>query len=135
MDRAIRKTLEPHLDGSADISVRFAVPRTLFTDNTAHVLLCIVRELVLNAVRHGRATSVKVAGCAEDGKILFSVQDNGCGFDPDAAPGVRDGHFGLQGIRERIKGRNGTMAIDSSPGRGTKITVTLMADGEDDDEK
>ena len=31
MDAAIRKTLEPHLDGSADISVRFAVPRTLFT--------------------------------------------------------------------------------------------------------
>ena len=125
MDAAIRKTLEPHLDGSADISVRFAVPRTLFTDNTAHVLLCIVRELVLNAVRHGRATAVKVAGCAEDGKILFSVQDNGCGFNPDAAPGVRDGHFGLQGIRERMKALGGTVEVTSGRDVGTKVRIDM----------
>ena len=125
MDAAIRKTLEPHLDGSADISVRFAVPRTLFTDNTAHVLLCIVRELVLNAVRHGRATAVKVAGCAEDGKILFSVQDNGCGFDPDTAPGVRDGHFGLQGIRERMKVLDGTVEVTSGRDVGTKVRIDM----------
>lgn len=125
MDAAIRKTLEPHLDGSADISVRFAVPRTLFTDNTAHVLLCIVRELVLNAVRHGRATAIKVAGCAEDGKILFSVQDNGCGFDPDSAPGVRDGHFGLQGIRERMKVLDGTVEVTSGRDIGTKVRIDM----------
>lgn len=125
MSNAIRRTLEPHLDGDVDISVRFEVPRAIFTDNTAHILLSIVRELVLNALRHGRAKAVRIVGCAENGNILFSVQDNGCGFDPETAPGVRQGHFGLQGIRERVKTLNGDVCISSGRKAGTKVRITM----------
>jgi signal transduction histidine kinase len=125
MSDAIRRTLEPHLDGDVDISVRFEVPRAIFTDNTAHILLSIVRELVLNALRHGRAKAVRIVGCAENGNILFSVQDDGCGFDPETAPGVRQGHFCLQGIRERIKTLNGAVGISSGKKAGTKVRITM----------
>ena len=122
MNDAIRRTIEPHIDNVA-LSIRFNVPRNLFTDNTAHALLRIIRELVLNAIRHGCAKTIKIAGARECDRLLLSVQDDGCGFNPDLAPGVTSGHFGLQGIRERIKKLNGTVEISSSSQNGTKVTI------------
>lgn len=124
MDTAIRQTLNPVI-GSAELFVRFSVPRELISDNTAHAILRIIRELATNAVRHGRATTIKVAGSIERQKLYFSVYDNGCGFDPESIPGAEEGHFGIQGIRERIADFNGSIAIESSSERGTKITVTV----------
>ena len=124
MDAAIRKTLCQKLAG-VDLSVRFNVPRATFSDNTAHAVLKIIRELATNALRHGKATSLKIAGTIDNGNLLFSVRDNGCGFDPDLAPGIAQGHFGLQGIVERLERLNGEMKIESSPGNGAKVTVTL----------
>ena len=125
MDSAIRRTLSPHVNGT-DLTVRFNVPRERLSDDTAHALLRIIRELVQNAIRHGHATSVKVAGYMEKGSLLFSVQDDGCGFDPNDCPGVMQGHFGLQGIRERVNQFGGELHIDSSIGHGTKVTLSLM---------
>lgn len=125
MDNAIRRTLAPHLSG-ASLAVRFAVDRELFSDSTALAILRIIRELALNAVRHGRATAVKVAGCIENGRLMFSVTDNGCGFDPDRAPGVEEGHFGLQGVAERTERLNGELTIHSAPGKGTKALVSIV---------
>ena len=124
MDKAIRDTLEPHADGIS-LAIRFAVPRDRLSDTAAHAILSIVRELVVNAIRHGAAKSIKVAGSVENGKVLFSVADNGSGFDPETAPGMAQGHFGLQGIRERVEGFGGDMTVASAIGRGTKVTIAL----------
>ena len=124
MDSAIRKTLEQHL-GDARLSVRFAVPREILSDNTAHTLLSILRELTANAVRHGHATAVKIAGAIEGGRLLFSVSDNGCGFDSAHCPGIAEGHFGLQGIRERIRPLHGDITVESSPDKGTRIAISI----------
>ena len=124
MDAAIRQTLAPHVK-NIDLNVRFAVPRETISDNTAHAILRIIRELVTNALRHGHATALKVAGAVEGGKLHFSVKDNGCGFSPESAPGIEDGHFGLQGIRERIAPFNGDFKIESASGKGAKATVSL----------
>lgn len=124
MSAAVRATLEPHVENAA-ISVRFNVPRDRLTDNAAHAILSIIRELTVNALRHGKATALRIAGCIENGKVLFSVADNGLGFDPDAAPGMPEGHFGLQGVRERIEGFGGDMTITSKIGRGAKVSIGL----------
>ena len=121
---AIKKTLE-QLDGKAAISVRFNVPRRRLKDTTAHAILAIVRELTGNAIRHGSATEVKVAGCLDQGRILFSVRDNGRGFDKDNCDGPLQGHFGLEGIRNRLEKMHGTFSIDSKPGEGAKATITI----------
>ena len=123
-DKAIRRTLEPLAD-QAEIHVRFNVNRERFDDFAAHSILVMIRELVANAIRHGHAWTVKVAGAVEDGKLLFSVTDDGCGFDPASCPASDQGHFGLDGIRERIKRLNGTFDIQSHPQRRTKAVITI----------
>ena len=125
MTEAIERTLEPHSVG-AKIAVRFNVPYGCLSDSTTHTILHVIRELVVNAIRHGKATEVKIAGERHGNTISFSVKDNGTGFDPATAPGPEDGHFGLIGIRERIKALNGTLEIESSPGTGAKFTVTML---------
>ena len=124
MDEAIRQTIAPLID-SENVSVNFAVRRNLISDNTAHAILRIVRELVSNAIHHGKAKKIIIEGCFDAGHIRFSVQDDGCGFDPDSVPGVRQGHFGLAGIRERIRKLNGTLSIETAPRHGVRITVSL----------
>ena len=121
--RAIEKTLTI-LKPAADITLRFNVPRSLMTDTLAHAVLCIIRELVANAIRHGEATRIRIAGIVDGKKILFSVRDNGSGFDPKRHPGPREGHFGLAGIHERLAAINGSFSIKSKPG-ATRITANI----------
>ena len=125
MNEAIRLALHPHL-GDARLHIRFSVPRSRLSDQTAHTILRIVRELATNAVKHGHATAIDVCGARDGERLLISVRDNGDGFDPQNRPGMREGHFGLQGIAERIAALNGSVHIDSAPGKGTKVTLSLM---------
>jgi len=123
LDSAIRRTLLPHVR-KTHIAIRFNVPRERLTDSTTHDILRIIRELVVNGINHGKATEIKIAGTLDDTTLLFSVSDNGHGFDIHAVPGVEQGHFGLEGIRERIRTLGGTVEIVSSPA-GTKATVSV----------
>ena len=124
MTEAVTETVRPHI-GKTKLLVRFNVPRAKLSDTTAHAVLCIVRELAVNAVRHGHATDIHVAGEFGDGQIRFTVRDNGCGFDPDSRPGSAQGHFGLLGVSERVSNFKGTLEIDSVIGKGTKVNVIL----------
>lgn len=124
MKTAIFQTLQPVVTDAA-ISVRFDVPRKKLSDNTAHAVLRIVRELVSNAVRHGKARNIAVTGMRSGDGISFTVADDGCGFDPDSAQGPAEGHFGLTGIRERLLTLSGEMTIDSTAGKGSRISVRI----------
>ena len=124
IDEAVRITLQPHL-GEAQLQVRFNVPRRKIPDNDFHNILCIIRELVVNAVRHGHAKTLKVAGTMDRGRLSFSVADDGCGFDLATRPGMEQGHFGLEGVMERAKSLGGTADIASEPGKGTRVAIDI----------
>jgi len=124
METAIRRTLLPVVKG-VNTAIRFKVPREILTDNTAHAILRIIRELAINGIRHGGASSIWIAGNVDDRTLRFSVRDNGGGFDVQNCPGVEDGHFGMHGIRERLRHLAGRMAVESTPGHGTKTTISI----------
>lgn len=121
---AVRRTLAP-LAGEADVRIRLAVRRALLSETTAHALLAILRELTANSIRHGAAASVRIAGSTEPDAFRFSVRDDGRGFDPSRAAGPDEGHFGLTGVRDRLRRLGGDLAIDSAPGHGTTVRFTI----------
>ena len=134
MNDAIRATLTPYVNDET-LHIRFNVSRKRLSDNTAHALFRIIRELASNAIKHGHATALHIAGNIDGRRLLFSVRDNGCGFDPLSRPGVAQGHFGLQGISERVNRFNGKLTIESTPGKGTKVTISIdISSPEEEDE-
>ena len=124
MGGVLRRTLMPFAR-EAQIVITFPVLRTDLSDNEVHALACVVRELVLNAIRHGKATAVRIDGHRTGERLVISVTDDGCGFDVETAPGISDGHYGLQGVRERIEALHGDLSISSVLGKGTTVSVDV----------
>lgn len=84
-----------------------------------------LQELLGNAARHSQATQVKVMLDMGEDRVRVSVDDNGRGFDPDI---IQQGNsLGLKLIRERAEMLGGTFEVDSSIGRGTRITFAVPA--------
>ena len=86
--------------------------------------LCLFRvaqEALGNAARHARASSVAVALRRLDGGLLLAVADDGDGIDPETPSAGR--HLGLASMRERARLVNGTLDVESSPGRGTTVVA------------
>ena len=129
MTEAIVRSVRPRV-GETELVVRFNVPRARLSEERVHAILKVVRELVANAVSHGKARHVRVAGEMHDGFVSFSVADDGAGFDPAKAAGPSEGHFGLQGVRERLREFGGTLTVESKPGQGARFVATLRADEE-----
>jgi len=80
-----------------------------------------IHELVTNALKHAGAKKIMVQIIQESDRVNFTVQDDGCGFNPST---VADG-MGLQNIRTRIASYNGILNIYSKPDEGTEVNVEL----------
>ena len=87
----------------------------------------VVQEAVSNALRHARATLIRVTLRAESDALRLVVEDDGVGFDPEAvSQRVKRGeHLGLLGMTERVRNAGGTIELDSRPGAGSRIEVTV----------
>jgi nitrate/nitrite-specific signal transduction histidine kinase len=90
----------------------------------------IVQEALTNVRKHAEATSTSVALWVEDGNLVVRVADNGLGFDMTAVQAAAGARFGLETMRERAEGIDGTLEVRTAPGRGTVITLAVpIADG------
>lgn len=84
--------------------------------------LRVVAEALSNIARYAQAQHVRVNIRPIDHTLDIEVHDDGVGFDPAQ---ISAGHYGLIGLRERVRLCNGTLAIDSAPGQGTTLKVQL----------
>jgi signal transduction histidine kinase len=81
----------------------------------------IVQEALTNIIKHARARHVSVLITRRDSTVSAVIEDDGRGFAPDD---IHDG-LGLLGMRERLALLNGTLIIESAPGRGTTLVAEV----------
>jgi signal transduction histidine kinase len=91
-----------------------------------HHLLRIGLEALTNALKYSGAARIEIVLRFEAASTTLIVRDNGCGMG-QAAQNPSSGHFGLQGMRERVDKLGGVLSIDSAPGNGTCVSVTVPA--------
>jgi signal transduction histidine kinase len=85
----------------------------------------IAEEALDNAARHANAHSLLLCLERDRARLTLTVTDDGQGFDTTApAP---EGHYGLQGMRERAEMVGGDLTIESQPGKGTSIRLQVEA--------
>jgi signal transduction histidine kinase len=84
-------------------------------------LLHIGQEALTNALRHARATHFRAQIEFFPDQVRLDLQDDGCGFDPSR----RHDGFGLLGMRERVQRMGGQLRIQSAPGEGTAVSITV----------
>jgi signal transduction histidine kinase len=82
----------------------------------------LVQEAFTNIAKYAKAKRVEVNFAARDGVAEISVRDDGVGFDPSLR---RPSAHGLLGMRYRVEAEGGRLALESSPGHGTRIHATL----------
>jgi two-component system nitrate/nitrite sensor histidine kinase NarX len=87
-------------------------------------LIRVIQEALTNVRKHSGAKSASVRVTESDSTTTFVVEDDGHGFDQGDSPFDRDG-FGLFTMRERMALLNGSLTIDSAPGRGTRVTASV----------
>ena len=89
-------------------------------------LFLVAQEAVYNAVRHAEASRIDIELSFEQpGMVTVRVRDDGRGFVPGTQAGVVDGHFGIEGMRDRMSRLGGTWWLESRLGGGTEITASI----------
>jgi signal transduction histidine kinase len=125
-DFGLQPALEWHV---RDFGRRFGVPVELTVDGDFELLpeehrTCVyrsVQEALTNCVRHARAAHIAVSVSRHADTLTVSITDDGVGF----TPAQRAGGLGLRGIEERVRELLGVLAIRSSPGAGTTLTMKV----------
>jgi two-component system, NarL family, sensor kinase len=92
------------------------------------LLFSAARELLSNVVHHARAKHLTVRLVEDDARVVLAVEDDGRGFPPERlGERLADGHIGLASQRVRVEAAGGSLVVDSDPGEGTRVAITLPA--------
>ena len=114
-----------HLRQRSGLTVTLSAPDNLdgaLNPETRHALYRVIQQALDNTVAHAGATTADVWLARRDGRVVFSVQDNGHGstaeqrYDAQAA-----GSYGLRSMAARLEMCGGGFALDSAPGQGTTV--------------
>lgn len=129
-DRTLLESLQAYLDAyTRQCGIPTRLVRELDADPVMPLrcevqILRVVQEALTNARKHSRAGLVTVrVGRSPEG-TTFTVEDDGAGFDA-SGPAGRSDSYGLHTMAERMGMVNGTLTVDSAPGRGTRIVATV----------
>lgn len=88
------------------------------------ILFRLVQESLNNVAKHAQATRVVIRVESSEGVDSLIVEDNGLGFDPGEINGpASPPHWGLLSMQQRATSIGAQLAIDSAPGRGTRVCV------------
>ncbi len=123
--------LVAHFAERSDVAARFRVPHPdqRLPVPVENELLRILQEALNNVDRHAKADHVDVDWIVEGGNFELTVTDDGRGFDPGRT--VHERSYGVVGMRERAEVIGASFDINSTPGVGTRLTVSAGTIGKD----
>src|SRR5918911_524448 len=122
------RTLVDRWEAETDVATRFrSVNGSRPLPPRVEVALYrVCQEALTNVARHAHASRVTVRLVATPDAVRLVVGDEGRGFD---ASHVRDGRHGIVGMRERVQMLGGSLKVESGPGEGTRLDVTVPLEG------
>jgi signal transduction histidine kinase len=106
-------------------------------ENSQMFIYRSVQELIFNCAKHARASQVALDVSRLDQELIFTVTDNGVGFEPGKLADRDDhqGGLGLFSIQERAEALGGFLKINSSPGKGSRFILKIPLEVENDTDK
>jgi two-component system sensor histidine kinase UhpB len=126
---AALEMLAQEIQQTNDINVDFhqAGREKRLDPNVELALYRIAQEALSNVIRHARATQISIYLNFSSQNLTLEISDNGIGLDVPESPAefVPSGHYGLLGLFERAEMISAKLKIDSMPGTGTQVIVTL----------
>ncbi|CAN5795349.1 hypothetical protein BH23ACT11_BH23ACT11_10650 [soil metagenome] len=123
--RAVESLVELNRQLTPERQIELAVSEDFTSEpggDIAVELLRVLQEALANTRHHADARTVKVSLCQREGSLLAHIYDNGRGFDTGSDPA---GGVGLSGMRERVEEIGGKLEIESHPGKGTLVKVSV----------
>jgi signal transduction histidine kinase len=128
LDAAVEALARPLRDRGVDVAVDMDVGQSL-PSTTTELVYRAVQEALRNVDRHAAARTASVALRDDDGALTLVVEDDGRGMTGD---NLREqhaaGHMGLALLADGVTARGGSLSIESEPGTGTRVCVTLPRD-------
>ena len=111
-------------DGGQSVRVEHNVPRLEMGASAANEVLMAVREAVVNAVKHSGSETIVVDLRSNEKELTLSIRDYGCGMREDRVS-VKEMHYGIAGMQERMRRIGGGLQIEGRPGAGTTVRLHL----------
>jgi PAS domain S-box-containing protein len=112
------QSAEQELKWCMDVNVQRVLPEPM-----AMAVFRIFQEMLSNVGRHARAHTVDVDIVERQGWLHLSVEDDGCGADAQVFESAQA--YGIMGMRERARHFGGVIDVDSQPGRGTRMRLSM----------
>ena len=112
------QSAEQELKWCMDVNVQRVLPEPM-----AMAVFRIFQEMLSNVGRHARARTVDVDIVERQGWLHLSVEDDGCGAEAQVFESAQA--YGIMGMRERARHFGGVIDIDSAPGRGTRMRLSM----------
>jgi len=126
-DKAIGQVVKPLLEDGigCELQIDKELPALTFPQETT--IYWIIQEALSNVRSHSAASHAIINIASGDGHLNVTVKDNGSGFNPEETikSAIPLEHMGLLGMYERVRLLSGNMHIESHPGTGTTISVSL----------
>ncbi|MCH7739211.1 MAG: helix-turn-helix domain-containing protein [Chloroflexi bacterium] len=116
-----------------DFIQRWGIDATLLSDRLGRlpteielVFYRVAQEALSNIAKHARASRVEIRLTKQGCRLRMLIEDDGCGFNADAATDAVDAGLGLFGMKERLALVGGTLGVESVVGAGTRVSADVM---------
>jgi len=118
-----KQAQDPRFTSLMEVELTIDLPETaVFNPAQSTHVLAIAGEALTNAARHARPGCVSIAAVSRNGHFVLDISDDGDGFPARSSDGRG---YGLRNMRDRARLLGGELIIDSKPGIGTSVTLTV----------